>query len=335
MTVEITIVGLGQIGTSIGLALAEHTNLLKRMGHDRRYDIAKQAAKMGAVDRVSPNLPSSVRDADIVLLAIPMDQIRETLEIIIPDLKEGAVVMDTAPVKESIAAWAGELLPPGCDYVGLTPVINPAYLYGPESGTEAAHADMFRNSLMGIVAPARTSPEAIKLAADLTRLLGASAFFTDPTEMDGLMAATHLLPQMMAAALLNATVDQPGWREGQKLAGKVYAEATNPIMHQSAAAALRAETKINRENLLRHLDNTIAILQAFRSDIQDGNQDALQERLERAVQGRERWWKQRQSGEWAQSEAFPTAETTSSSDVFGRLLGINRRPGLRRPGAKK
>ena len=112
MTIQITIVGLGQIGTSIGLALADHTDKLKRIGHDRNMAFARQAQKMGALDSTSRNLPKSVRDADIVLLSLPIDQIQETLTLIASDLREDAVVMDTGPGKEVVAAWAGELLRP-------------------------------------------------------------------------------------------------------------------------------------------------------------------------------------------------------------------------------
>ncbi len=331
MTVQITIVGLGQIGASVGLALKEHTELVTRIGHDRRFDIAKQAEKLGAVDKIIPNLPKSVRDADIVLLALPVDQIRETMEYIAQDLKEGVVVMDTAPVKEVVAAWAGELLPSGRHYVGLTPVINAAYLHGVESGVEAARADLFRNGMMAIVAPPRTSSEAIKLAADLTRLLGASALFADPAEIDGVMAATHLLPQILAAALLNATVDQPGWREGRKMAGRAYAEVTGPVVHLSEPKTLQASVFLNRDNVLRSIDSVLSALHALRTDILEENQDALEDRLERSRQGRERWWRERQTSDWAASEATAAPDVPSSSDVFGRLLGF----GGRQRGKKK
>lgn len=331
MTVQITIVGLGQIGASVGLALKEHTELVTRIGHDRRFDIAKQAEKLGAVDRVVTNLPKSVRDADIVLLSLPVDQIRETMEYIAQDLKDGVVVMDTAPVKEVVAAWAGELLPAGRHYVGLTPVINAAYLHGVESGVEAARADLFRNGMMAIVAPPRTSSEAIKLAADLTRLLGASALFADPAEIDGVMAATHLLPQILASALLNATVDQPGWREGRKMAGRAYAEVTGPVVHLSEPKTLQASILLNRDNVLRSIDSVLTALQALRTDILEENQEALEIRLERSRQGRERWWRERQTSDWATSEATAASDMPSSSDMFGRLLGF----GGRQRGKKK
>ena len=326
MSIQITIVGLGQIGTSVGLGLANYPELIHRVGHDSDLEVARRAEKMGALDKVMVNLPAAVRDADLVLLSLPMDQIRDTMALIAPNLREGTVVMDTGPVKEVVAAWAGELLPNGCYYAGLTPVLNPAYLHATGSGVEAAQADLFRGGLVAIVAPPRTSSEAIKLAADLTRLLGATPLFADPVEMDGLMAATHLLPQLLAAALLNATVDQPGWREGRKVAGRAYAEATAPIVHLSEPKTLRTSVLLNRENILRLLDSTIAALQTLRNDINDENGEILEERLLRARQGREKWWRQRQAGDWMNAEAVASVDLPSSSDVFGRLLGFKRKP---------
>jgi prephenate dehydrogenase len=324
MAVQITIIGLGQIGTSVGLALAEHQDLIYRVGHDREPTIARRAEKMGALDKVKINLPSSVENADIVLLSLPIDQIRETLALIASDLKEGAVVMDTGPVKEVVAAWAGEILPPECYYVGLTPVLNPAYLHEIDSGIGAARADLFRGGLIAIVSPPRTPSEAIKLAADLTRLLGSSPLFSDPLEMDGLMASTHILPQLMAAALLNVTVGQPGWREGRKVAGRAYTEVTSPIAHPTEARTLRTAALLNSDNVIRLLDSLTASLQSIRNDIDNDDAEALDERFARVRRGREEWWEQRLSSTWS-GEEVPQVETPSASEWFGRILGLGRR----------
>jgi prephenate dehydrogenase len=325
MTVQITIVGLGQIGASIGLALAEKKDLVLRAGHDKEYRIAQQAQKMGALDKISFNLPSLIRDADIVLLALPVDHIQETLKIIAPDLKEEAVVMDTAPVKEVVASWAKEILPPNRYYVGLTPVLNPAYLHEHESGLEAAHADLFRDGMMVIVAPPNTASEAVKLASDLSRLLGATPLFADPVEIDSLMAATHILPQLLAAALLNITVDQPGWREGRKIAGRAYSEVTGTLVYQGEAGALCTSALLAQENMVRVMDSAIAALQAMRTDIKNQDAEALTERLERARSGRESWWSQRLNANWLSDEMGSQTEMPRASDVFGRLMGLNRR----------
>ena len=75
------------------------------------------------------------------------------------------------------------------------------------------------------------------------------------------MSATHLMPQLLAAALFNATIDQPGWREAQKLAGRAFAEASAPIVQSSEAPALGEAAILNRENMLSLLDNLSGGLQ--------------------------------------------------------------------------
>ena len=324
MAVQLTIVGLGQIGTSVGLALADQTELLYRVGHDLDVRIARQAEKMGALDKVSINLPSAVKDADMILLALPVDQIRETLEVIQNDLKEGSVVMDTGPVKQVVADWATELLPPGRYYIGLTPVINPIYLHEIDSGLTAAHPDLFRDGLIGIVSPPGVPSDAIKLAADLTRLLGASPLFADPLEMDGLVAATHLLPQLLAAGLLNATVEQPGWREGRKVAGRSYAEVSAPVMYPTEPKTLTTAAMLNRENVIRVLDSVVASINAMRKDLLDEDAQSLEERLIRARRGREEWLKQRIAADWT-AEETTSIEAPRASEMFGRLIGVGRK----------
>jgi prephenate dehydrogenase len=324
MAVQLTIVGLGQIGTSVGLALADQSQVIYRVGHDREIRAAKRAEKMGALDKVSINLPSAVEDADLVLLALPVDQIRETLEVIRDDLKEGAVVMDTGPVKQVVASWAGELLPPRRFYVGLTPVLNPVYLHDIDSGAEAAHPDLFRDGLIGIVSPPGMPSEAIKLAADLTRLLGASPLFADPLEMDGLVAATHILPQLLAAGLLNATIGQPGWQEGRKVAGRSYAEVSAPVMYPTEPKTLTTAAMLNRENVMRVLDSAVASINAIRHDLSNEDLENLEERLNRAREGRQVWLKGRQAADWA-AEETTSVEAPTASELFGRFIGRGRK----------
>ena len=325
MPIQITIIGLGQIGASFGLALQSRPDLLKRVGHDKELSIARQAEKLKAVDKVEANLHKAAREADLVLLCLPVDQLHETLRMIAEDLKDGAVVMDTGPAKEAASAWAMELLPAGRYYIGLTPILNPAYLHASDSGIEAARADLFQDGLMAIVAPHQTESAAIKLAADLTRLVGAHPLFADPVEMDGLMSATHLLPQLLAAALLNATIDQPGWREARKVAGRAYAEASAPIAHlANEPKALGASSILNRENLLRLLDGTIAALEAMRGDIDEKDEAALNERLKRAREGREIWWAERQTGSWGDGAA--EVDIPETPGTISRLFGLGRNP---------
>jgi prephenate dehydrogenase len=320
MPIQLTIIGLGQIGTSVGLALAERKDLIKRVGHDKEAAVARRAQSIGALDQVQYNLPASVREADIVLLALPQNAIRETLEYIAQDLKEGAVVMDTAPVKSVVAGWARELLPDRRYYVGLVPAINPTYLHETTSGAAAAHPDLFTKGLMGIVSPPGTPGDAIKLAADLAKLLGAEPFFIDLAESDGLIAKVHLLPQLVAVALLNATVDRPGWVEARKLAGRAYAGVTGPITYQDQLAGLRDAALHNKENVTRVLDGLIASLQDIREDIAAEGIDSLTKHLEQALDGRIKWQSERESAQW-QPPGNNASDLPTSGEFIRQFFG--------------
>ena len=305
MDAQITIVGLGQIGSSIGLALKAHEVNAHRVGHDKDPQAAKESQRIGAVDDVKYNLPASVREAQIVILALPLAEVRETFRIIAPDLQEGAIVLDVAPAKASIATWAKELLPPGRHYIGLTPAINPSYLHETEYGVKAARSDLFEKGLMVVNAPLGTPVSIFNLAMELVTLFGAMPLLMDTTEADGLISAMHVLPQLAAAALLDTTVDKPGWQEARKLAGRPYAAVTGGAAFHDDMLSLGETALENRENVVRLLNAYITSLINLRDEIDDQDRDALLARLGAAWNGRAHWFEERTAAEWLQAEGQP------------------------------
>lgn len=323
MTVHIAIIGLGQTGASVGLALADQKEKLHRTGHDIDPAQARQAEKQGAVDSIHFNLPAAVEKADLVVLALPIDQIKPTLEVIAPVLRQDAVVVDFAPVKRAMLEWARQILPPDRHYVGLAPVRNPLYLDVPEADADTAHADFFHHSIIAVVTPPGTPAEANRLATDLISLLGAEHLFIDPYELDGLVAATHILPELLSSALVHATTAQPGWLEARKFADKAYAAVTRPAAHPGTAAALTRMALNAPDNTLRVLDNAIDALQTLRTLVAEGDAPALEAYFEQARQNRLTWWEQRSAGNWSK-EGEPKVEPFGTGMILGRLLGINR-----------
>jgi prephenate dehydrogenase len=296
MPIQLAIIGLGQIGASVGLSLAAYPDLVLRTGYDRDTSTLQFCIETNAIDVKAIDLTTAVQNADIVLLSLPIDQIQGAFTLIAGNLKNDALVLDTGPVKEAAAKWAVNGLPGGHTHIGLIPVINPVYLHEPDSGVSAAHADLFAGGMLAIVAQPATSSAAIKKTADLTRLLGAKPIFIPPHKMDRIMAATELMPLILAASLLNATVNQPEWREARSIAGRAYEQVTNPIEQLADADAISSAALLNQDNVLRIIDGTLAALQAIRKDIEESDFDALVDRFERAQKGRKNWWQHRQSG---------------------------------------
>lgn len=315
MTTTVTLIGLGQIGASIGLALKPYARQIQRIGHDKNPEISQWARQTGAVDAVDFNLHHAVASANLVILALPAPEILPTLEQIIPDLKEGAVVLETSPLKAPLLPAAQELLASGRYLIGLVPAISPAHL---TEFSRAPRADFFTHAALGIVAPQGTPAEALKLVTDLAQLLAAEPFFLDAAESDSLMAAVHLLPQLMGVALLNLTTSRPGWSEGRRLAGRAYTGVISAP--QETPAALAALALLNRVSALRVLDEALLELQILRQAIEEENAGDLVEALADANQQGSRWLQERQTGDWLAVEMGKKV-LPETPGFFGNLFG--------------
>ena len=318
MPVQITIIGLGQVGASIGLALSAHKDNVFVVGHDKEFSIERAAQQKGAVDKTEHNLPRAVKDARLVILALPVHQIRETLEFIAPDLMPGTVVVDTAPIKSEVAKWAIEILPAHCYYVGLVPTIAAEFLQESGKGLDSANVDIFKNSIFLVDAPFGTPGEGVQLVTNLVSLIGAKFMIADIVESDGLMASAYLLPQLTSTALLNATVGQPGWQETRKVAERAY-HATTAI--QDDPETLKMLSLHNSENTARVLNTMIQSLAELRDAIEDKNEEALKKYFKSAQASRDEWLSDRYSATWEDKKTPPIEKMPLKERLFGSLIG--------------
>lgn len=318
---QITIVGLGVIGTSAGLALRRYQDKLTVVGHDRDPLRSAAAKKLGAVDRTDWNLIGAVSKADRVLLALPSGEIRDTLKAIAQDLKPGCVIVDTADVKAPVMAWAAELLPAGVHFVGGHPVL----LADPE-GHEATRADLFQGKQFCLTADRTTHDGAVHLAADLVEALGAQPFFLDPVEHDGMAAAVEHLPALLAGVLMAAASHSASWQDMRKLAGAQFFTGTQVMAHtgQEAAAALVA----NRESLLRWIEALMTELSAWQAQLQAGEEADLAARLEEGLTSGRQWVSAYERGVWDEAPAaeMPTMGRSMRELFLGRLHTPGEKP---------
>ncbi len=286
----ITIVGLGLVGTSIGLALRrEKKDEFDIIGHDKDFGRAKAVRKQGAVNRLDWNLISACEKADMVIIATPLEGVRETLEMTADYLKEKCVVMDTANLKGQVMAWAEAHLPDSVSFIGTNPIISPDV-----PGAEAATPHLFRGALWCLCPAHRAAPEAVKLVSDMVRLLDAKPYFLDPSEHDGLAAGVEHLPLLLSAALLRMTFGATTWQELRKVTGAPYEASTTLPSYD--ASFYRDIFLFNRDNALRWLDLFIEQLRSFGELISAGDAEALGETFDKAVDARILWLEQRKEG---------------------------------------
>lgn len=323
MTIQITILGLGQIGASAGLALGKYPDKILRVGHDKDHSVSQKTKKKQAVDKTMLNLSNSVKDADAVLLALPAHEVRPTLEHIAQDIKEGAVIIDTVPMKRAVVAWAEEFLPPQRYYVGLSPVLNPKYLRNFDSGVEAAHKGLFEGTIMGLVSSSNANSQALDFVTNFVKLLGAEPYFVGAVESDGLMTATHIFPHLAAVSLVSSITARPGWREAQKFASRAFAQVSEPVSFGESPEALAKLLVHNSDNAERVIDDLIYVLRDLKKTILDKEEEALQEYLQEVAQKRNRWWVDREDGKWLDPQAGGEKTTFEAPSLLKRLLGFD------------
>jgi len=318
---RVTIIGLGLIGGSIGLGLRASAKAIQVVGHDKDPGRNKLAKKMGAVDDSSMNLFDACQGADLVIIATPVTAIRETLELIGPELKQGCVITDTATLKEPVLSWAKETLPASISFVGGDPLLNPnaqATDLTTAPGLESAQADLLRGALYALCAPPETSPTAVKRVADMIQLLQARPFFVDPIEHDGMRAAVEGLPALTSLALMQQVGGAPGWQETRKLADHVFGMATASL--SGDAAIQRAHILLNVDHLIPRLDALIHELGRLREWVATRNAAALEDAFSEAASVRTRWLIDRASGEW--EEELGEIEILGTMGALGNMFGL-------------
>ncbi len=316
---QVAIVGLGLTGASIGLALHRYQEKLTVVGHDPSPELASKAKRSGAVDRTEWNLISAVANADRVILALPLSEIRSTLDAIKADLRPGCIVVDTAEVKVPVMQWAAELLPPEVHFVGGHPIVLSDTLE-----PDGARADLFAGKLFCLTPSTSTDAVAVQLAADVAEAVGAKPFFLDAEEHDGLVAGVEHLPTLLAAALMSLTSGSAGWKDMRKLAANQFFAGT--LLTARSGKEAVAGPLANRDHAVHWLDAAIAELTSYRDQLARGEADELAARVDRGVGSGLQLAERDLHGDW-DSEANPMADVpTAGSSLremfFGRLEAV-------------
>lgn len=315
---RVAVIGTNCISVSIALGLKAQSEPPTVVGYDAKPVTSKLARSRGAFDRVERRPGRACQDADLVIVAAPLASIRETLAAIAPHLRPGCLVTDTARLKTPVMRWAEELLPKNVHFVGGHPVPNPTVVGSMSlEGPDAASSDLLREALYCLTTSPGSSSAVVDTFAGLITALGAHPFFIDVTEHDGLQSGVEGLPDLMAIALLQATVDTPGWQEMRKFADYSFAAATATA---DAAGERHTAVFLNREHVLRRLNVLLGELARLRDLLTRDDAEGLEEAFAAAAAGRARWIEERQQGIWVKERAISMDHVPSAGEQFRRMI---------------
>ncbi len=256
-----TIIGLGRIGTSIGMAIRANSES-EVIGYDADNSAQTLAQRMGAVDKVEWNIDKAVADADVVIVATPAGSLYDVFDGVSRFLKPGAVVTDTSSSKRAVMDWAAELLPSQVGFVGGNPLTGASV-----KQQKDASQHIFYQTKWAVVAPPTASRDSIRAVTDLVESIGASPVFMDAHEHDSFSAATTGLPAVVAAAVMNAVSTSPSWSEISRFVGSDFDSVTQAATYDPATSQSASAT--NADMLAHWIDQLIERFQAIRDALLD------------------------------------------------------------------
>lgn len=277
--VRVSVVGAGLIGGSVALALARADDIEVVSVYDADAATAEAAVAAGAAQRAACAPADAAREADVVFVCVPASAATETISSLAEGLRPGAIVSDTASVKDPIVAGAIAALGRSDGrFVGGHPMAG-----SERSGFGAASAELFRNASWVLTPTAETDPDAVATISGLVRAAGATPLILEPSLHDSAVATVSHLPQLIASALMNVAAR--------------HSEDAPPVLHV-AAGGFRDVTRIaagspsvwediiaeNSPAVAAILDEYIAELTLMRESL--GDRESVHELLSRAQTAR-------------------------------------------------
>jgi prephenate dehydrogenase len=277
---SITIVGVGLIGGSIGLAARARGVANKVVGTGSRPATLAEAQNLGAITDIVGDPASAVAEADLVVVCAPVERIVEQVRAAAAHCRPGTLITDAGSTKAKIVAEIEKAaLEPawgrGVSFVGSHPLAG-----NEKQGPRHASGELFIGRTVVITPTGRTPAECVAGVSDFWTSLGAKIFQMSADEHDRALAATSHLPHLVAAAIAAATPEQyvaltaSGWQDTTRIA------AGDPQLWQQILLA-------NRENLLDALDRFTNLLAEWHKALEGADPGATQRLLTEAKRVRD------------------------------------------------
>lgn len=267
---SVTIVGVGLIGGSIGLALRARGLAGKVVGYGSRPATLAAAHKLGAIDEIATDPAAAVADAELVVVCAPVDHIVEQVRQLAPLCPPGTLLTDAGSTKARIVCEldaAAASWDPAVHFVGSHPLAG-----NEKRGPQHAHVDLFAGRVVVLTPTDSTRAEDCRKLHEFWTGLGAAVVEMAPEEHDRALAVTSHLPHVVAAALAGATPEDyvkltaGGWQDSTRIA------AGDPALWRQIMLA-------NRENLLAAIERFTPQLAALSEALEMADAKRLEQLL--------------------------------------------------------
>lgn len=227
----VSIVGLGLMGGSLGLAL--EGRCARRIGVARREETAQEALLAGAVDEATTSLREGVAGAHVVVLATPVRSILSLVGEVGSLMPPGSLLIDLGSTKAEIVRAMNQL-PENILAVGGHPMCGKEV-----GGIAEAEAGLYRGATFALCPTARATEREMSLGAELAEAIGARPLIIEAEQHDRAVAFVSHLPYLLSAALVQTEKE---------------AEAGDPVLALLAASGFRDTTRLAASEVPMMLD---------------------------------------------------------------------------------
>jgi prephenate dehydrogenase len=280
---KLVVIGTGLIGGSFSLALKQAGLARMVVGIGRRQETLEEAIRLGIIDVAGSYDQASFANADLILVATPVGQMRAVFKAMAEFVPIDAVITDGGSTKLDVIKLAREFFSDSLDrFVPAHPISGTE-----KNGPSAAFPDLYRSRRVIITPMTETAPSALELVRNVWQACGAIVSELAADRHDALLGAVSHLPHLLAFALVEELASRPDGQALFSFAGGGFRDFTriassNPEMWRDIFLSNREAVS----NELVAYRNALAVLQEM---LDAGDGDSMQALFERARDARQGW----------------------------------------------
>ncbi|MER9617102.1 prephenate/arogenate dehydrogenase family protein [Mesorhizobium sp. M0207] len=199
---KIALVGIGLIGSSLARVIRRE-GLAGQVAISTRSDATlARASQLGLGDTYATDAKEAVRDADLVIVSVPVGSSGTVAAEIAPALKKGAILTDVGSTKASVIAQMQPHVPDGVHFIPGHPLAGTE-----KSGPDAGFAELFENRWCIFTPLPGTDPAALEKLSEFWRRCGSNIDTMDPQHHDMTLAIVSHLPHIIAYNIVGTADD--------------------------------------------------------------------------------------------------------------------------------
>ena len=280
---QLGLIGCGLMGGSFALALKK-AGLVKRVvGYSKSPSTTERARQMGVIDVEAPSALLAAAGADLVLLAVPVAATEATLKSIKHLVTPQMMIMDVGSTKVDVVQAARSALR---DQIGSFVPAHP--ITGKEvAGVEHADVKLYQGAQVVLTPTERTLTAHLAKAQALWQALGCKVTAMSPEAHDSALATVSHLPHLLAFAMMQSVLNQPGAADMLALAGPGFRDF--PRIGAGAPKLWRDVLLANRDQVLAQSRQFRQALEQLEGLMQANDGQGLQDRLTLASAARAEW----------------------------------------------